>query len=138
MKIKIEEIAREQGLTVRVACVEGDDLSRSDVLSTDIKQNMFSANAYLGAVPVAAALEQGADIVITGRSVDSALALAATKNHFAWGWTDYDLLAQASLAGHVIECGTQCTGGNFTDWRRIKSPDDMGFPIVRIEADGGF
>jgi hypothetical protein len=134
---KIREAAARQNLNVKVACVEGDDLRGSAALPSSA-QDLASANAYLGAPAVAAALAEGADVVITGRTVDSALVAGPLVHAFGWSWTDYDLLAQASLAGHIVECGTQCTGGNFTDWRRVPGQDDVGFPIVHFEAEGAF
>jgi len=98
-----------------------------------------SVNAYLGATPIAAALEAGADIVLTGRCVDSALVLGPLMHEFGWRGDDYDLLSAGSLAGHVIECGVQATGGIFTDWRQTaRGWDDMGFPIAECEPDGAF
>ena len=136
-----------QGVELRIAVVEGDDLSaQADALRDAGTTEMFSGvpmpakllsiNAYLGAQPLAAALAAGADIVITGRVVDSAVTLAPLVHAFGWAWEDWDRLALGSLAGHVIECGTQCTGGLFTDWEQVPGWDDMGFPIVECEPDG--
>ena len=100
---------------------------------------VISANAYLGAFPIAQALSNGADVVITGRCVDSALALGPLLARFGWQPSDLDRLAMGSLAGHIIECGTQATGGIFTDWRAVADGwDDMGYPIVECSADGSF
>src|SRR5690606_21716434 len=99
---------------------------------------LLSANAYLGAFPIAAALAAGADVVLTGRCVDSALALGPLIHAFGWQADDWDRLAAGSLAGHLIECGAQATGGLFTDWREVEGWDDIGYPIVECDADGGF
>ncbi len=136
-----------QGIALGIAVVEGDDLmDRADALRAagtremssgePMPAELMSLNAYLGAQPIAAALAAGADIVITGRVVDSAVTLAPLVHEFGWDWRDWDRLATGSLAGHVIECGTQATGGLFTDWERVPGWDDMGFPIVECEADG--
>ena len=102
-------------------------------------ERVASVNAYLGALPIAAALAAGADIVLTGRCVDSALALGPLIHEFGWGANDYDRLSAGSLAGHVIECGAQATGGIFTDWRRSRRRlGDMGFPIAECTANGAF
>jgi hypothetical protein len=98
-----------------------------------------SINAYLGAFPIARALQEGADIVITGRCVDSAVTLGACIHAFDWGADDLDKLAAGSLAGHILECGPQATGGNFTDWRlAIDGIEDIGYPVVEMGADGDF
>ena len=141
--------AEQQGVQLKVAVVLGDDLlPRFGELQTQDAREMFtgeplppfmlSMNAYLGAKPIADALSLGADIVITGRIVDSAIALGPLVHEFDWSFDDYDKLAAGSLAGHIIECGAQCTGGTFTDWRKVPRYDDMGFPIVECARDGSF
>jgi len=145
----LQAVLDEAGVRLRIAVVEGDDLSgRLERLRTLDVREMFSGaplperltsvNAYLGAFPIARALEAGADVVITGRCVDSALALGPLVHAFGWTATDYDRLAAGSLAGHLIECGTQVTGGLFTDWREVDGWDRMGFPIAECRADGTF
>ena len=138
------------GIDLRIGIVSGDDLlPRAAELKGQGIREMFSGgefpdkpwsvNAYLGAFPIAAALDAGADIVITGRCVDSALALAPLVHEFGWKATDYDLLSAGSLAGHVIECGTQATGGIVTDWKStVGDWDRMGFPIAEVARDGSF
>lgn len=138
------------GIELKVGVVLGDDLlDRAATLRDHGVREMFnggafpaepwSVNAYLGAFPLAAALDAGADIVISGRCVDSALALAPLIHEFKWGERDYDLLAAGSLVGHVIECGTQATGGIATDWESVADDwDRMGFPIALCAADGSF
>src|SRR5699024_6823631 len=103
-----------------------------------LPDKLMSANAYLGAQPVAAALDRGADVVITGRCVDSAVTLGALVHAVGWRSDDYDKLAQGSLAGHLIECSAQVTGGLFTDWRDVPGWDDMGMPIAECTPDGSF
>ena len=141
--------AERYGLELKVATVEGDDLntSREQLVSTDVMEmttgqplpeDMLSINAYLGAGPIVAALEMGADIVITGRVVDTALTLAPLIHEFAWPMDNYDLLAAGSLAGHIIECGAQATGGLHTDWETVPDWANIGYPVVECYADGRF
>lgn len=145
----LQKIIKEYGLDLKVAVVLGDDLlAKHEQLKQQNIQEMFSgealpeqvasSNAYLGAVAIRDALNLGADIVITGRVVDSAVVLAPLLHEYQWSLDDYDKLAQGSLAGHIIECGAQCTGGNFTDWRLVQGFDNMGFPVVEVSEDGSF
>ena len=139
-------IAHEQGLSPRIAIVTGDDvLEQSGRFETAEGQPapvppapLMSANAYLGAAPIAQALAQGADIVVTGRCVDSASLLGIAMHESGWSAGDYARLAQASLAGPLIECGAQATGGLFTDWETVPDWANIGYPIVEMGPDGGF
>ena len=135
------------GVELKIAVLLGDDLlpqlkplhGITDMFNgTPLPPVCVSANAYLGAPGITQALALGADVVITGRGVDSAVVSAALVHEFDWSWQDYDRLAQAALAGHIIECGAQCTGGNFTDWRDVPDYAHIGFPIVEVSADGQF
>jgi hypothetical protein len=103
-----------------------------------LPDQVVSANAYLGALPIRQALDQGAQIVITGRCVDSAVTLGVLMHEFGWQPDDYDRLAQGSLAGHIIECGCQATGGLHTDWESVPDWPDIGYPVVECRADGRF
>jgi hypothetical protein len=104
---------------------------------SSIRGRVLSANAYLGAFPLAEALATGADVVISGRCADAALALAPMIHRFGWHEGDWDLLAAGVVAGHIIECGTQCTGGNCqADWQDIPDLANIGYPIVEAEPDG--
>ena len=143
----LEQIIREKGLTLNVAYIEGDDLrDRIAELRSAEHRDMFtnmafpdgvvSANAYLGAFPIAAALAKGADIVITGRVVDSAVVLGPLIHEFGWGVDDLDLLAAGTLAGHLLECGAQVSGGTFTDWRDVPDWANIGYPIGECYSDG--
>lgn len=145
----LRKAAQERGLDLKIGTVEGDDAMphlatlreagvREMDRGTEVPLEPISANAYLGARPVAAALGAGADIVITGRCVDSALALGPLIHEFGWAPDRFDQLAQGSLAGHLIECGPQSTGGLMTDWEASGSWVDIGFPMVECEADGAF
>jgi len=136
----ITAAAKEADLDIKVAIVKGDDLTDNiENLTTEgLPKGILSVNAYLGAAGIKQALSCGADIVITGRCTDSGLALGPLMHEFNWSEADYDLLASGSLAGHIIECGAHCTGGNFTDWHLIRGFDNMGFPIVEVQANGEF
>lgn len=145
----LRRAAEAHGVALRIAVVEGDDLMdrREEIAGSQVTE-MFngaplpaaltSMNAYLGALPVAAALAKGADVVITGRCVDSALSLGALIHCFGWSADDYDRLAAGSLVGHILECTTQTTGGLYTDWWRVPGWENMGFPIADCHADGSF
>lgn len=148
-KQALEAACREQGLSLRIAAVEGDDLMpmaaalreegvREWISGAPLPERLLTANAYLGALPIAAALAEGADIVITGRCADSALALGILMHEFGWAEGDYDRLAAGSLVGHLLECGPQATGGVFTDWETVPGWHDIGYPIAECAADGGF
>ena len=143
------EEAKKAGIKLNIAIVEGDNLISQEnslrelpvkELETDkaMPEEIISINAYLGAAGVRHALELGADMVITGRCVDSAVVLGPLMHEFDWEYNEYDKLATGSLAGHIIECGAQCTGGNFTDWHLVNNFDNMGFPIVEVSSDGSF
>ena len=132
-------LAAEQGVAVKIAVVTGDDVR--DLVNgrrAEGEPPMLTANAYLGALPIRRALDAGAQIVVTGRCVDSAVTLGALMHHFGWAVNDHDRLAQGSLAGHIIECGCQATGGLFTDWQDVPDWPHMGYPIVECHADGRF
>jgi hypothetical protein len=103
---------------------------------SEVADRLITANAYLGAAPIVAALADGADIVITGRVADPSLVVAACRHHFGWSESDFDRLAGATVAGHLIECGTQVTGGISTDWLDVPDPTHIGFPIVEVSEDG--
>ncbi len=150
-RARMEAIAAEVGLSFRIAIVTGDDLiARVPDFAASGTTEMFSgapfpdpskvwtANAYLGGGPIAAALAAGVDVVITGRVVDSALTLGPLMHEFGWGPDDHDRLSAGSLAGHVIECGAQATGGLFTDWEKVPDWAHIGYPIIECHADGDF
>jgi hypothetical protein len=131
---RLREVATEQGVDVAIAHVEGDDLrDRADELG--LGQNL-TANAYLGAFGIAAALRAGADVVVTGRVTDASVVVGPAIAAFDWQRDDLDALAGAVVAGHVIECGTQATGGNFSGFRELDLTRPLGFPIAEIAADG--
>jgi hypothetical protein len=129
----LRELAEKLGVDVKIAHVEGDDLvARADELSLG---KPLTANAYLGAWGIAECLNAGADVVVTGRVTDASVIVGPAAAHFGWARDDYDALAGAVAAGHVIECGTQATGGNYAFFTE-HSLGLPGFPIAEIEADG--
>jgi hypothetical protein len=150
----IETLCKQAGVSLPIGVVTGDDLlPQLDALEAagarldhmdgerryeEIRGRVVAANAYVSARPVVAALRGGARIVVTGRTTDAALILAPLVHEFGWAWDDWDRLAAGIAAGHILECGAQATGGNFTDWLRVPSMLDMGYPIAEAEPDGSF
>ena len=147
----LRALATELGVAVKIAVVTGDDvmpllqqLREAQPPVTELQSNaplpskVLTANAYLGAAPIKAALDAGAQIVITGRCVDSAVTLGILMHEFGWSATDWDKLAGGSLAGHILECGCQATGGLHTDWESVPDWSHIGYPIVECEQDGSF
>ncbi|HYN84987.1 MAG TPA: acyclic terpene utilization AtuA family protein [Pyrinomonadaceae bacterium] len=153
----VREVARALGLAgrVKIGIVTGDDImSRLDELIgrgvelrnmdtgeplSTVRERVQSANAYLGAWPMVEALRRGARVVITGRATDTGLTLAPLIHEFGWKETDWNLLSAGTIAGHIIECGAQCSGGNCQfEWDKIPDLADVGFPIVEARADGTF
>jgi len=147
----VRELVAKKGLDLKVAVITGDDFMKNkDKIAEEGLKDMFSGapfppvdkimsiNAYLGAFPIAKALDAGADIVITGRCVDSAVTLGACIHEFGWKAGDLDRLASGSLAGHILECGPQATGGNFTDWQDSVDIGNIGYPVAEVSEDGSF
>lgn len=143
----IAALARSLGLrTPRIAVVQGDDLSGpahrpmlAQALGAQMpEQPLVSANAYIGARPIAEALQAGADIVVCGRVADPSLVLGPAMAHFGWAWDDWDRLARATMAGHLLECGTQVSGGYFADpgYKDVPGMDRLGYPIAEIDDSG--
>jgi hypothetical protein len=148
-KRALEAAIAEAGLPLTVAMVEGDDVMpyieelraadvREAVSNAALPARLLTANAYLGALPVRAAFDAGADIVVTGRCADSALALGILMHEFGWAATDYPKLGAGSLVGHILECGPQATGGTFTDWDQVPDWFNIGYPIATCHDDGSF
>ncbi len=149
------ELAHRKGIKgLKVGVIEGDDileripslLDAGEPLTnmdtgaplSEIAERLRSANVYIGAQPVADCLAAGADIVIGGRITDPALVAGPLMYEFGWSPTDYDKLAAATVAGHIVECGPQCTGGNFTGWREVEDLARVGYPVIEAHPDGTF
>lgn len=148
-------VARQQGARgLKIGTVRGDDiLERLDELVDSgvalanlddgrpleaVRERVLSANVYLPSFPAAEALSRGARIVVTGRSTDPGLVLAPLIAEFGWGERDWNLLAAGTVAGHIVECGAQCTGGNFSRWWEVDGWDHLGYPVLEVERDGSF
>ena len=145
----LRSLADRLGATPKIAAVEGDDLmGRLDevdlrsfaqgIAMSECGIAPITANAYLGCWGIVNALERGADIVVTGRVTDAALVMGPAAHHFGWARDDWDRLAGALVAGHVIECGAQATGGNYAFFDDVEGLDHVGFPLVEMEEDGSF
>src|ERR1051326_979343 len=151
------EVLRQAGInSMKIGVVTGDDVlpllqlakpkggARSNLFAnletgeplTKVLDSLVTASAYLGAQPIAEALKAGADIVISGRVADPSLTVAPCVAEFGWDWNEHDRIAGATIAGHLIECGTQVTGGISTNWLEIPDPANIGFPIVEVASDG--
>jgi hypothetical protein len=148
-------VAREQGATgLRIGIVRGDDiLDRLDALMeagvtfdnlddgrplSDIRDRVLSANVYIGSFAAAEALRRGARIVVSGRTTDPGLVLSPLIAEFGWEPAQWDLLAAGTVAGHIVECGAQCTGGNFSRWWEVEGWDRLGYPVLECAPDGSF
>ena len=151
----VADVIRELGIKgVKIGIVEGDDILadlKSLIDGGEEFKNMDNgqplapylekvktANVYIGAEPIVEALEQGADIVITGRATDPSVVLAPMMYEFGWSMDDMDKLAAGTIAGHIVECGAQCTGGNFVNWRDIPNMAKIGYPVIEARPDGSF
>jgi len=151
---KIIELAKKLNLNIKVGVVYGDDIvnhlyeltaagERFTNMETGddffkVRSRITSANIYLGAEPVVKALDAGCQIVVTGRVTDTGITLAPMIHEFGWAMDDWDKMAAGIIAGHVIECGAQATGGNITDWHEVKSYHNIGYPIIEMSATGEF
>ncbi|HHI80051.1 MAG TPA: DUF1446 domain-containing protein [Planctomycetes bacterium] len=151
----IQELAKQKGMAdLKIGMIEGDDiLADLDALMSGgeelrnmdsgepletVRDRILSANVYLGAAPIVECLKQGAQIIVGGRLTDPSLVLAPMIHEFGWTFEDLDKLAAGTVAGHIVECGAQCTGGNFSDWRRIPNLARVGYPVIEARPDGNF
>lgn len=142
------------GNELRIAVIEGDNIypdlnsiypdkatfkNLEDGRNYDeIKDHVQSANAYLGVGPIVKALEEGAQVVIAGRVTDTSISIAPMIYEFGWAMNDWNRLASGLIAGHMMECGAQSTGGNYTDWQKVKKWDNFGYPVTEVKNDGSF
>jgi Acyclic terpene utilisation family protein AtuA len=151
----VAEAVRRSGFTgLKIATVEGDDIlddlqrlvdaghplanmDTGETLAGFVDQ-ATSANVYIGAASIVEALAAGADIIITGRATDPSLVVAPLVHEFGWAWDDWDKLAAGTVAGHIVECGAQCTGGNFVDWQSVPDMARIGYPVIEAYEDGSF
>ena len=146
------KLLEEAGVAKKIGVVTGDDVLsiihgdpdcptfanwETGAPVESIVSDLMTANAYIGAAPVAEALALGADIVVTGRVADPSLTVGIAIHEFGWSNTDYDKLAVATIGGHLLECGTQACGGISTDWLDLPDPANIGFPIIELSEDGG-
>lgn len=151
----IRKVVEELGLSgIKVGVVEGDDIlgQLPELIDSgesfknldngapvsDILDRVSAANVYIGAKPIADALDQGADIVVTGRATDPSVVLGPLIHEFGWSMEDFDRLAAGTVMGHILECGAQCTGGNYTHWRDVPNMARIGYPVAEAKADGSF
>ncbi len=151
----VADVVRKLGIKgVKIGVVEGDDIlgdlksmidGGEKFLNMDTGEELapfvdkvMSANVYIGAEPIVEALRQGADIVITGRATDPSVVLAPLMYEFGWSMDDMDRMAAGTIAGHIVECGAQCTGGNFVGWKDVPDMARMGYPVVEASPDGSF
>ncbi len=154
-KDAILEVMENRGYDdLKIAVVDGDDILEDidNLIEQNyhlknmetgqpvegVKDELLSANVYFGSKPIVEALQQGADIVITGRVTDTGLTLGPMIYEFDWSFDDYDKMAAGTIAGHIIECGAQVSGGNFTDWQKVDDFSDIGFPIIEAKPNGDF
>ena len=153
-KNKLLDLAKTLNINIKVTIIKGDDIldKLEDLISKGvsfenmddssdfmlIKEKVYSANAYIDSFSIAEALETGADIVLAGRVSDPGLVVGPAIYEFGWKKDNYDKLATATLAGHVIECGAQCTGGNYSDWDKVDDLVNIGYPIVTLKDECSF
>ena len=153
-KKEIIKLSKELGVSLKIAVISGDDILHDldNILSTgtplrnldtnqnleEVSKSICSANVYIDSFNISEALKLGADIVLTGRVSDPGLLLGPCIYEYGWSKEDYDLLASGTVAGHIIECGAQCSGGNFSRWYDLEDLSNVGYPIVEMKSNGEF